>query len=105
MLKYLLCFLRHRIKINLFKLDEATQAFNVYQLEEARSVVMEVSEEVSDEEGEQIAVGKKAMVVEMQQGARSRYLNRITRKYVNSMAICSLKVMKNLIKPQHHLIN
>ena len=55
---------------------------------EASSVIMEIS----DEEGEQIDGGKKTIVAEMQQGARSNYHKRSTRKNANSMAISSLKV-------------
>ena len=66
---------------------------------EASSVIMEIS----DEEGEQID-GTKINYgrVEMQQGARSNYHKRSTRKNANSMAISSLKVKS--VKSQHHLI-
>ena len=48
-----------------------------------------------------LMVEKETMVVEMQQGARSNYHKRSTRKNANSMAISSLQVKS--VKPQHHL--
>ena len=45
-----------------------------------------------------LMVEKETMIVEMQQGARSNYHKRSTRKNANSMAISSLKVKS--VKPQ-----
>ena len=92
----------------MFQLDETTQTFNVYQLvramaEEASSVVMEFS----NEESEQIDGGERSYGREDVSSCSkqlSSYLKKNTRKNVNSMAVSSHKVKHTLVKPRHRLI-
>ena len=104
MLKYLLCFLRHQIKINLFKLDETalslfTNLFDQWLRKQALFLM-----EISDEEGEQIDGGKRSYV-RGDAASCSKQLSQSTRKkskfHGNQFTLGKAKVSKTTEPPSH----